>query len=223
MEELLGILFAGGRGTRLGLITRYISKAFVPVYDRPVFLYPLAQLQASKAISEIVILTNDENDAAMKKLGYRTIVQDDERVRDMWSGLRQVRAAAGDRDAVLIPCDNVSDIVVDDVVAAFRSGDYDVAFHVMPVGDHRKLTQMGVYDPAAKRVVYKSPNPPSTLGVLAPYVIRGGFDPGDMPEVDAFNRGAIVCREYDGIWFDVGDADALIACSTYLQERARGE
>lgn len=218
MEKLLGILFAGGRGTRLGLITQYISKAFVPVYDRPVFLHPLAQLEASKAIDEIVILTNHENDAAMKKAGHRTIVQDDERVHDMWSGLRQVRAAAGDRDAVLIPCDNVSEIVVDDIVEAFSSGDYDVAFHVMPVGDRRKLTQMGVYDPAAKRLVYKPSDPPSNLGMIAPYVVRGGFDPGAMPEVEAFNRGRMICREYDGIWFDVGDADALLACSAYMQK-----
>lgn len=221
MEKLLGVLFAGGRGTRLGLITKYVSKAFVPVYDRPVFLHPLAQLEASSHIDEIVILTNEENDAVMKKAGYRTIIQDDARVRDMWSGLRQIRETAGGRDAVLIPCDNVSDIVVDDIVASFRSGDYDVAFHVMPVRDEQKLRQMGVYDPASRRLVYKPETPPSSLGMIAPYVVRGGFDPGDVPEVEAFNRGRMVCREYDGVWFDVGDADALVACSAFLQKRER--
>ena len=219
---MLGILFAGGRGTRLGTITKYISKPFVPVYDRPVFLCPLAQLEASKRIAEIVILTNDENDATMRKTGYRTIVQDDHRVHDMWSGLRQVRETAGNRDAVLIPCDNVSDIAVDDVIETFASGDYDVAFNTMPVADSRKLAQMGVYDPAAGGVVYKAAVPPSNLGVIAPYVIRGGFDPGPVPEVDAFNCGRLIHRSYDGVWFDIGDPDALLACSTYLQRSVHG-
>jgi dTDP-glucose pyrophosphorylase len=222
--KLLGVLFAGGRGTRLGPITQYISKAFVPVYDRPVFLYPLAQLQACSRVDEIVILTNRGNDDAMKDAGHRTVVQDDARVHDMWSGLRFLREALGsDRDAVLIPCDNVSDVSVDGIVDSFSSGDFDVAFHVMPIGDGRKLTQMGVYDAASRRVHYKPAVPPSDLGVIAPYVIRGGFDPGPVSEAEAFNSGRIVSREYNGPWFDVGDPDALLACSTYLQKCAKGE
>jgi glucose-1-phosphate thymidylyltransferase len=216
VEKLLGVLFAGGRGTRLGLITKYISKAVVPVYDRPVFLYPLAQLKASRHIDEIVILTNDENDGVMKRSGYRTVIQEDARVHDMWSGLRQLRETTGSRDAVMIPCDNVSEIVVDDLIETFSAGDYDVAFSAMPVSDPRKLAQMGVYDPVAGRLVYKPAAPPSNLGMVAPYVVRGGFDPGDMAEVEAFNRGRMVCREYHGVWFDVGDADALLACSAHL-------
>jgi glucose-1-phosphate thymidylyltransferase len=222
--KFLGIVFAGGRGTRLDPITRYISKAFVPAYDRPVFLYPLGQLQASSRIDEIVILTNRDNDTAMKKAGHRTVVQDDERVHDMWSGLRYLREAIdNDRDAVLIPCDNVSDISIDDVIETFSSGDFDVAFSVMPVADSNKLRQMGVYDVASRRVCYKPSVPPSNLGVVAPYVIRGGFDPGPVSEAEAFNRGRIVCREYHGPWFDVGDPDALLACSSYLQEHSKGE
>jgi dTDP-glucose pyrophosphorylase len=222
VKGLLGVLFAGGRGTRLGQITQYVSKPFVPAYDRPVFLYPLAQLRQCSSIDEIVILTNTDNDQTMKKAGYRTIVQDDAQVHDMWSGLRYLRGALpGDRDAVLIPCDNVSEISVDALVESFRSGDFDVAFSVMPVGDRKKLTGMGVYDPASRRVCYKPSAPPSNLGVIAPYVIRGEFDPGPISEAEAFNQGRTVVREYNGPWFDVGDADTLLDCSVYLRERGR--
>src|SRR2546421_8380422 len=110
MEEFLGVLFAGGRGRRLQPITKFISKAFVPVYDRPVFMYPLAQLESSRYVQDIVILTNEMNDDGFKETGYRTIRQDDDQVHDMLSGLLYLRrnfSLGG--DCVLMPCDNVSD------------------------------------------------------------------------------------------------------------------
>ncbi|MEZ4689411.1 MAG: sugar phosphate nucleotidyltransferase [Ignavibacteria bacterium] len=45
MEEFLGVLFCGGRGTRISSLTDYISKSFIPVYDKPVFKFGLSSLE----------------------------------------------------------------------------------------------------------------------------------------------------------------------------------
>ena len=86
MEKFLGVLFCGGRGERLGEITNFISKSFIPVYDKPVFRFGLELLENSKKIEEIIILTNEDNDTKLRQLGHRTIVQSDSRVNDMFSG-----------------------------------------------------------------------------------------------------------------------------------------
>jgi len=214
MQKLLGILFAGGKGERLGLITRYISKAFVPVYDRPVFMYPLAQLEASRYIGEIVILTNTENDAKLKQTGYRTLIQDDDRVHDMFSGLRQIREDLKiNQDCVLMPCDNISDVSVDAVIETFMAGHGEVCFSLTRVPDRRKLSQMGVYDPDAGKVFYKPAIPPSEWGVIAPYVVSRDFS-WRSAETDAevFNQATISVTHHQGYWFDIGDPISYATC-----------
>lgn len=209
MGSFLGILFCGGRGKRLGKITEYISKAFVPVCDRPVFMYPLAQLETSKQIDEIVILTNEDNDAKLRRTGYRTIIQDDERVDDMFSGLAYIRKVTGDeRSAVLMPCDNISDIVVDHVIGLFLREMPDIAFCVRQFASEAKLRQMGVLDPKTKTMEYKPLDPKSSLGVIAPYAVRRGLDlRGEEPDI--FNRSRLAYEQYDGPWTDIGDVMSL--------------
>jgi dTDP-glucose pyrophosphorylase len=218
VEEFLGILFAGGRGTRLGEITRFISKAFVPVYDRPVFQYPLALLEACRSIREIVVLTNGENDAQFTAHGHRTIVQDDSRVHDMLSGLQFVREALGrDRHAILMPCDNVSNVDVNQLVATFLEERCDVCYSIRRVDDPSKLRQMGVYDPASGSLVYRPENPGSPWGMIAPYVVHRDFQWSDAKnDAEVFNQGTSRRVQYDGMWFDIGDPDSLIRCSSFI-------
>lgn len=215
MNEFLGILFCGGRGRRLGEITKYISKAFVPVFDRPVFQYPLAQLEASKHVAEILILSNDENDEKLRRAGHRTLVQDDRRVHDMFTGLAFIREVTGDgRPAVLMPCDNISEIRVDDVVTMFLHKAPDIAINVRKIPDRRKLRQMGVFDPKTGQMEYRPQDPETDWGVLAPYVVAPRLDlSAEMPKLLKVHRTA--WREYDGIWFDIGDPQQLAAANAW--------
>ncbi len=215
MSGFLGILFCGGRGRRLGKITDYISKAFVPVFDRPVFQYALEQLKAASHVEEILILTNEENDQRLRRTGYATLQQDDSRVHDMFSGLAFIRDTTGDgRPAVLIPCDNLSEIRVDDVIALFLEQKADMAINIRRIEHAQKLRQMGVFDPRTATMVYCPDKPRTDWGVIAPYVVAADLDlSGSMPELVAKYR--TVWREYQGMWFDVGDPFQLAAANAW--------
>jgi dTDP-glucose pyrophosphorylase len=71
---VLGVLFCGGRGTRLGEITRFVSKSLLPIYDRPVFRFGLDLLENARGVDSILLLTNETNDEALSQLGYPTLI-----------------------------------------------------------------------------------------------------------------------------------------------------
>ena len=55
-----GIILAGGMGTRLAPLTHITNKHLLPVYDKPMILYPLETLKKA-GLKEIMIVTGKEH------------------------------------------------------------------------------------------------------------------------------------------------------------------
>ena len=62
-----GIILAGGIGTRMSPLTKAVNKHLLPIYDKPVFFYPLSVLMLS-GIRDILVVVNKGQLNQFKKI-----------------------------------------------------------------------------------------------------------------------------------------------------------
>ncbi|MFZ1322566.1 MAG: NDP-sugar synthase [Ignavibacteria bacterium] len=219
MEEFLGVLFCGGRGTRLGEITKYISKSFIPIYDKPVFKFGLELLERSSLISDIIILTNEMNHDDLSREGYRTLLQDDSKVSDMFTGWEFIKEKTGTKaNGILMPSDNIINADIDSMIKSFEKKNCDFLFSLHKINNKIKLSDMGSYNIEKKKFRYKNPdpNPNSDYGVIAPYIIRNNFQFNSDNIIFESDNSEIIF--YDGYWTDIGDAESLAEANVHFQK-----
>ena len=62
-----GIILAGGMGTRMSPLTKAVNKQLLPIYDKPLFYYPLSILMLAK-IKDVLIIVNKGQLNQFKKI-----------------------------------------------------------------------------------------------------------------------------------------------------------
>jgi len=107
-----GIILAGGIGSRMSPITKAVNKQLLPLYDKPLFYYPLSVLMLAK-IKDILIIVNKGQVEQFKKvlpngdnLGIKIKYLEQEKPRGLPDAFIIGEKFIGDSSVALILGDN---------------------------------------------------------------------------------------------------------------------
>lgn len=107
-----GIILAGGSGSRLYPMTKAVNKHLIPIYDKPLFYYPMSVLMLA-GIREILVVTAPIHVSAFQNLfedgsdwGCRIVYQIQEEPRGLAHALIQAESFIGEENVCVILGDN---------------------------------------------------------------------------------------------------------------------
>lgn len=232
-----GVILAGGKGTRLRPLTLVANKHLLPVYNKPMILYPLETLKAW-AIKEILIVTGGEYIGRFAELlgdGSRFGVSLTYRVQEEAGGIAQALGLAedfaDDQGVMVILGDNIfdKDSIVNRETIKLDNPDRACIF-AKQVPDPNRFGVVVFEGDEAKHIFEKPTEHVSDWAVTGLYyypndvfgVIKT-LEPsarGELEITDVNNYylkdGRLDVAKIDGFWSDAGTFDSLLESSNWV-------
>ncbi len=231
--SLRGIILAGGRGTRLAPLTLTVNKHFLPVYDKPLILWPVMTL-VRLGVDSITIVSNPEDEIRYRELlgdGHTLGVSIDYVVQPEANGVAGALLAAerpGSLEDVVVHLgDNIffDSTELGHAVERFgaEQGPRGMIF-LKEVSDPQRFGIAGVSDGKVVSLEEKPEHPASSLAVTGLYLYdHTVFDyvrtlaPSNRGELEitdvnkAYLRtGNLTYHILKGEWIDAGTHESLL-------------
>jgi len=230
-----GIILAGGAGSRLYPMTVSVNKQLIPVYDKPMIYYPLANL-ISFGIREVCIVSSPEFIDKYKKLfndGSHLGLDISYRIQPEPKGIAQALIIAEDfiknENVCLILGDNifhgVSDIEIANAgatvfgyevsnpsaygVVSFDSSGNPISMEEKPLCPTSKYAMPGLYFYDKNAVKYARTLAPSARGELEITHLNRLYLEKNEVTVIKLKKGTV--------WLDAGTPESLFQSSAYIQ------
>ncbi len=236
-----GIILAGGLGTRLAPLTNITNKHLLPIYDKPMILYPLDTLKKS-GVTEIMIVCGREHAGHFmqflgsgKEYGVRlSYALQDTNNGGIADALACAEDFADNGHVTVILGDNIFEHDFKNAVASFLSG---------AMGFFKKVsdpTRFGVpiFSEDGKsilRVEEKPKDPMSSYAQTGFYIFDATVfsiiktlvpsGRGELEMTDAVNHylreGTLTFEFVEGAWLDAGTLDSLFEASLFFHSRKK--
>lgn len=178
-DDLVGVILAGGKGTRLNPLTKKINKHMLPVGDVPMIYHPISAL-VSTGIKEIIIVSGcDHMGQLIEQLGSGrdfgcTFTY---KVQDEAGGIAQAlgiieNIVSGHKVVVLLG-DNVFEDSLDPILDKFLGRDVRTSgsalIAVKEVHDPSRFGVAEIFEGKIVSIVEKPKEPKSNLAVVGIY------------------------------------------------------
>ncbi len=234
-----GILICGGSGTRLRPLTDITNKSLLPIYDKPLVLYPL-QVLLDAGIKQIVIISGKEHVDQMAGFlgsGAQFGCEFSYRVQDEPKGIAQALGLAesfvdGD-DVCAILGDNVYCDDLGDVIRAFHGGAH---LFCKEVPDAKRFGVATMEGSRITSIEEKPTSPKSNMAVTGCYVydhqcfdIIRNLKPsarGELEITDVSNwyveRGKATATILQQSWVDAGTFESLFRAAELVRQERLG-
>ena len=240
--DLIGIVLAGGLGTRLSPLTTVTNKHLLPVYDRPMIYYPIETL-VQGGVRDILLVTGGNsagdflrllgNGKAFGLTHLDYVYQEGE--GGIAAALALARYYAAGKRMVVILGDNIIEDDIRPHVERFRRQEAGAKILLKEVSDPERF---GVAELDGERVIAieeKPARPKTRYAVTGIYMyddqvfsIIDGLAPsqrGELEITDVNNayirRSALTFDFLDGWWTDAGTFESLLRANL-LAARRRG-
>ncbi len=231
-----GVLICGGTGSRLRPLTDVTNKSLLPVYDKPLLLYPL-QVLLDAGIREIAVVTGTEHIDQIAKFlgsGSQFDCEFSFKVQETPGGIAQALGLAeefADEDSVCaILGDNVYFDAISDTISSFGGG---AQVFLKEVEDPTRFGVVELSEGAILSIEEKPTNPKSNLALTGCYLFdhrcfhviqnlqpspRGEFEITDV--VKWYHKeGNISATILKQEWIDAGTFESLFQASQLVRER----
>ena len=229
MTPLRGIVLAGGKGTRLGELTKVTNKHLLPIGPYPMVYFPLKKL-TGVGLKDILLVSGTEHMGDFVELlgsGKDHACQITYKVQDEAGGIAQALGlgalfASGARSLVILG-DNIFEDSLHDLVAEAEKHPNDAFILLKEVHDPQRYGVAEVLDGRVVGIEEKPAKPKSNLAVAGIYlyppdvfeVVRT-LRPsrrGELEITDVNNyyltQGRLRSRNLKGYWTDAGTLDSL--------------
>lgn len=233
-----GIILAGGIGTRLHPLTLITNKHLLPVYDKPMILYPLDTLKKG-GVDEIMIVCGKEHAGHFmnflgsgKEYGVKLSYALQHGAGGIAEALGLAEDFAGKDKIAVILGDNIFEDNFSEDFRAFQR-EQGARVFVKEVSDPGRF---GVAEINAGKIVgieEKPKNPKSNLATVGLYL----YDPdvfvkikklvpsarGELEITDIhnmyINEGLLSYGRVNGFWSDAGTFDSLLKTTLWVSKK----
>lgn len=235
-----GVILAGGLGSRLSPLTKVTNKHLLPVYNKPMILYPIECLK-NAGITDILVVTGGKHAGAFVELlgngkawGLRKIsfaYQEGE--GGIADALRLAEDFADGGKITVVLGDNIIENNIVQSVETFRKQSRGARILLKEVHDPERFG-VATVDPSGKvlKIVEKPKQPESNLAVIGVYMydaqvfdIIGPLKPsarGELEITDVNNayiqQGTMTSEVLKGWWTDAGTFESLYRATQLVVE-----
>lgn len=236
-----GVITAGGLGTRLRPLTNITNKHLLPVYDKPMILYPLETLRDS-GVNEIMVVCGREYAGHFMNFlgsGQAYGVKLSFAVQDTNNGgiadaMRYAEDFADGGSIAVILGDNIFEDCFTEAVKSFRKGAHVFLKEV----DDPERFGVPVFDDLGKRIIRleeKPKNPKSRFAQTGIYLfdtdvfsIIKNVKPSERGELEITEVVNAYCEQdmlqfsyVKGFWSDAGTFETLIKAGNWVARNKR--
>ncbi|MBI4280676.1 NTP transferase domain-containing protein [Candidatus Uhrbacteria bacterium] len=237
-----GVILAGGRGTRLAPLTKVTNKHLLPVYDRPMIFYPIANLMAA-GVTDILIVTGRGHAGHFVELlesGQSFHCRFSYAVQEEAGGIAQALQLAerfvDNERFITILGDNIFEHDLAPALDRFARQAAQASIFLKEVSDPRPYGVAVLEGERLVKIVEKPSTPISHLVVTGLYLYTPDVfsvvkqlrpsGRGELEITDVNNhylaRGTLAHEVLGGFWGDAGESfESLLSTSLYMAERAR--
>jgi glucose-1-phosphate thymidylyltransferase len=221
-----GVILAGGKGTRMGELTKVTNKHLLPVYNKPMIYYPI-ECMVKAGIEEDLLVTGGNNSGEFirllgngRELGLKNL---NYTYQEGAGGIAQALGLAehfAEGDSIcLILGDNIVEYSIKDCCRRFRHQGQGAKILLSQVENPKAYGVAEMDGDRVVRIVEKPANPKSNWAVIGIYfyddnvfnIVRQ-LKPSARNELEItdvnnayIERGEMTADKINGMWADAGE------------------